>query len=208
MAVFVVPRGKPPQLLMNTDIGADKVDTMRPMWGPLPRWTVTGSTSTEPRARQERASSGSRCRSRDQGGDLVHSDAGRYGTAGPGRQAVTGQGADPADGGVSQTLSVFQRGGRWYAVSKRNEVSGPTWWGGRRRRPPGRGDRGTKVADLPSDPTTGELRYMPLAHPDLAARRLVLVSYKRNNTDAAKVNGDRSVPPAVREGDAAEWLGP
>ena len=47
------------------------------------------------------------------------------------------------------------------------------------------------MAKLPSDPQTGELRYMPLAHPDLMPDQAsVLVSYSRNNTDFKKVQGD------------------
>jgi hypothetical protein len=54
---------------------------------------------------------------------------------------------------------------------------------------PRRGDR--HWLDLPSDPTTGELRYMPLAHLDLIEdESSVMVSYSRNNTDSKKVTND------------------
>ncbi len=193
MAVFVVPRGKPPQLLMNSDIGADKVDTTRPMWGAAAAvdgdWVYLYGTA---RPAGKGIFGFSLQVARTKVADLVHSDRwqywdGRSWQAKPSRAKVL----IPADGGVSQTLSVFQRGGRWYAVSKRNEVLGTDLVVWTAPSPTGPWDRGTKVADLPSDPTTGELRYMPLAHPDLLREAgSVLVSYSRNNTDAAKVNGD------------------
>jgi hypothetical protein len=47
------------------------------------------------------------------------------------------------------------------------------------------------VAQPPSHPTTGKLRYLPLAHHDLIAdQKSVLVSFSRNNPDAAKVQDD------------------
>jgi len=124
--------------------------------------------------------------------DLVHTDRWQYWDGHRWQQDAARAGVlIPADGGVSQTLSVFERGGRWYAVSKRNEVLGTDLVVWQAPAPTGPWDRGTKVANLPSDPSTGELRYMPLAHPDLFPEATsVLVSYSRNNTDAAKVQGD------------------
>ncbi len=124
--------------------------------------------------------------------DLLHPDRWRYwdGTAWQGDPSHA-KVLIPYDGGVSQTLSVFQRGGRWYAVSKRDEVLGTDLVVWTAPSPTGPFDHGTKVASLPSDPSSGELRYMPLAHPTLMpSKDGVLVSYSRNNTDAAKVDGD------------------
>ena len=62
---------------------------------------------------------------------------------------------------------------------------------GRPPRRPDPFDSGTVVGHLPSDLKTGQLRYMPLAHPDLIPDPAsVLVSYSRNNTDVQKVEDD------------------
>ena len=97
----------------------------------------------------------------------------------------------PAQGGTSQTLSVFEDAGTWYALSKRDEFLGhdivvwsaPTPWGPF--------DGGTTVASLPSDPARGRLRYMPLAHPDLLPEPgTVVVSYSRNSTNLGRIAGN------------------
>ena len=90
--------------------------------------------------------------------------------------------------GVSQTLSVFPRGGRWYAVSKRDEFLGTdlTIWSA--PSPKGPFDDGRTIARIPSNSETGQLRYMPLAHPDLSSDpSTIVISYSRNNTDTSKV---------------------
>ena len=47
---------------------------------------------------------------------------------------------------------------------------------------------GRTLAKLPSNTATGELRYMPLAHPDLVPEKgTMVVSYSRNNTDTGAV---------------------
>jgi len=85
----------------------------------------------------------------------------------------------------------FPRGGRWYAVSKRDEFLGTDLVVWSAPAPTGPFDDGTVVGHLPSDLKTGELRYMPLAHPDLLPDPgSVLVSYSRNNTDLQKVEDD------------------
>jgi hypothetical protein len=193
MAVFVVPRGRTPQLVANQDIGPDDVDTTRPMWGAASAidgdWVYLYGTA-RPDAKGIFGFSLQVARTKVD--DLLHSDHwqywdGRSWQRDPSRAKVL----IPADGGVSQTLSVFQRGHQWYAVSKRNEVLGTDLVVWTAPSPTGPFDHGTKVASLPSDPTSGELRYMPLAHPTLLPEKdSVLVSYSRNNTDASKVQGD------------------
>ena len=92
---------------------------------------------------------------------------------------------------MSQTLSVFSRKGRWYAVSKRDEFLGSDLVIWSAPSPTGPFDSGTVVGKLPTDLKTGQLRYMPLAHPDLIPDpTTVLVSYSRNNTDVKKVEND------------------
>ena len=97
----------------------------------------------------------------------------------------------PALGGVSQTLSVFEQDGTWYALSKRDEFLGDkvTVWSA--PEPWGPFDGGRTVAWLPSDAVTGALRYMPLAHPDLFPEPgTVVISYSRNRTDLGEVLED------------------
>jgi hypothetical protein len=97
----------------------------------------------------------------------------------------------PAVGGVSQTLSVFERDGRWYAVSKRDEFLGTDLVIWSSPRPTGPFTAAPPVAQIPSDATQGRLRYMPLAHPDLLPQDgSVIVSYSQNETDVTKVGDD------------------
>jgi hypothetical protein len=192
-AVFVVPRGGTPQLIALRDVGPDSADPTRPMWGAATAdsegWlylygtarpddgTATGFSLRVARVRPE---------------ELLRPERWRYwdgaawvGTPGDAAELVT------SDGGVSQTLSVFERDGTWYAFSKRGEFLGndlvfwtaPAPWGPFTAQP--------AVAALPSNATTGELRYMPLAHPDLLPRDgSVLVSYSRNQADLGQVLQD------------------
>jgi hypothetical protein len=93
----------------------------------------------------------------------------------------------PAEGGVSQTLSVDNVGGEFVAISKRDGDVGdfvykwtaPNPWG-----------PWTAVKELsaPAGFETGKLKYAPLAHPEipLADGRL-LVSVSRNTTDLTKL---------------------
>ena len=90
----------------------------------------------------------------------------------------------PAQGGVSQTLSVDRIDGRWVAVSKRDGDLGnfvyvwtaPTPYG------PWTPRRGVAA---PAGFDTGELQYAPLAHPEVPlANGNLLVSISRNTTDS------------------------
>ena len=193
MAVFLVAPGKTPQLLAHRDIGPDRVDTARPMWGAAAAvdhgWVYLYGTS-RPKAKGIFGYALHVARTRPD--DLLRNEKWQYwdgrtwqGSASKAKVLIR------SDGGVSQTLSVFHRGNRWYAVSKRNEVLGTNLVVWTAPSPTGPWDSGTTVAALPSDPTTGELRYMPLAHPDLIKDPAsVIVSYSRNNTDATKVQND------------------
>lgn len=193
LALFVVPRGKAPQLLVNQDIGPDEVGTTRPMWGAAATivgdWMYLYGTAHP----STPGVFGFSLRvARTKVTDLLHSDRWQYWDGHSWQHdASRAKMLIPAQGGVSQTLSVFERGGRWYAVSKRDEFLGTDLVVWKARSPTGPFDSGTKVASLPSDLQSGALRYMPLAHPALLADPgSVLVSYSRNNTDAAKVEGD------------------
>ncbi|HEX5086395.1 MAG TPA: DUF4185 domain-containing protein [Nocardioides sp.] len=179
-----------PQLLTTTDLGADDPSPESPTWGAAAAldggWLYLYGTST-----------------RDLEG--VHGFALRVARVRPERvgdqsswRYWDGRGwrSDPSlamaliseYGGVSQTLSVWPQDGRWYVLSKQDEFLGSevvVWPGDA---PVGPFGPPQPVAELPCDPATGELRYMPLAHPQLLPEPgTVVVSYSRNFLDVGLV---------------------
>ena len=93
--------------------------------------------------------------------------------------------------GVSQTLSVFHRGDRWYALSKRDGDLGDqmAFWTAPRANRTLHAHRTGRA--LPADPTTGAITYMPLAHPQIFPQPGTMVtSYSNNNTDPQKIKDD------------------
>jgi hypothetical protein len=96
-----------------------------------------------------------------------------------------------AEGGVSQTLSVFERDGRWYAVSKRDEFLGHDLVVWTSSSPTGPFSPSRPVAQIPSDLDHHVFRYMPLAHPDLLPTPgHVVVSVSQNTDDLALLGAD------------------
>jgi hypothetical protein len=191
MAVFIVTRSRTPQLLDVRDIGDDDPDSNRPTWGAASAvsdgWIYLYGTAN-PRTASVFGFSLQVARVRPD--DLLDVSAWRYWDgerwqARPERSKTL----IPAEGGVSQTLSVFERDGRWYAVSKRDEFLGADLVIWSSPSPTGPFTAGPPVADIPSDVEQGRLRYMPLAHPDLLPQPdSVVVSYSQNETDVAKVD--------------------
>ncbi|MCK9824736.1 DUF4185 domain-containing protein [Nocardioides cavernae] len=181
------------------ELGADRRDPHRPAWGAAAaltrRWAYLYGTSTRPltgihgfalrvaRMRVEDVEVQSRWRYWD--GTTWNTDPE---SAAP---------LIPEVGGVSQTLSVFRSGGRWWAFSKRDEFLGTdlVLWSGSSPRGPFASPE--VVGRLACNERRGELRYMPLAHPELLPRRgTVVISWSRNNQDLAAVCGDpRLYPP-------------
>jgi hypothetical protein len=90
----------------------------------------------------------------------------------------------PAEGGVSQTLSVDQLGPeRFLAVSKRDGDLGDFVYTWEATTPHGPWSPHQGVP-APNDVDTGTLRYAPLAHPEVPlANGKLLVSISRNTTD-------------------------
>lgn len=186
VALFLVPAGETPQLLGQRDLGADLVDTTRPMWGAAVAvqgdWIYIYGT-----ARPTGATYGgfSLRVARVATDDVLHPTRWRY-WDGMSWQADPARAVElvAADGGVSQTLSIFRKQGHWYAVSKRDEVLGTDLALWRAPGPTGPFEVVDVPARIPSDAATGTLRYMPLAHPDLLPRPgSVVVSYSQNNSD-------------------------
>lgn len=193
VALYVVPRGETPQLVSRVDVGEDSADPARPMWGAATA-LADGWLHLYGTARPEAdAPTGFSLRvARVRPDDVLETDRWRY-WDGSAWVADPGAAAElvPAEGGTSQTLSVFERGGRWYAFSKRDEFLGSDLVFWTAPAPTGPFTAQPPVADLPSDSAGGELRYMPLAHPDLLPEAgSVLVSYSRNSTDVGRVLDD------------------
>lgn len=192
MAVFLVPRGETPQLLGVTDLGPDSDDTTRPRWGAAAA-EVGDQLYLYGTSRPATGSFGFALRvARVPVDDVLDLDAYRYwdGSAWV-ADADAALELIPAEGGVSSTLSVFERDGTWYAVSKRDEFLGTDLAIWTAPRPTGPFTLSSTVAKIPSDAVSGVLRYMPLAHPDLLPEPgTMVVSYSQNNLDYDKIVDD------------------
>ena len=192
LAVFVVPRGQTPQLITVRDLGADDDDVTKPEWGAAVandgRWRYLYGTS-----RPDQAGSGFSLRvARVRPDHILDQRKWRYWN-GSRWQTDPTKSIDliPAARGVSQTLSVFKQGATWYALSKRGDFLGTDLVVWRAAKPWGPFDEGATVGELPSDGVTGEMRYMPLAHPELFPEPgTMVVSYSRNQTDVGAVITD------------------
>ena len=138
MAVFVVLRGGTPQLVAQQDVGPDDKDTARPQWGAAAAvhggWVYLYGTARP----QEQGVFGFSLRVARARPDHILERTSWQFWDGSRWQAKADQAKEliAADQGVSQTLSVFPRNGRWYAVSKRDEFLGTSSWCGRHPRRP------------------------------------------------------------------------
>lgn len=203
LAVFVVPVGETPQLIGTKDFGRDDVNSARPEWGAAlaldDGWlyaygtarpadgSTLGFSLRVARVRPDDALDQSKWRYWD--GSSWHADA---------DYAVD---VIPASVGVSQTLSVFHQDDRWYAVSKLGGDLGDQLAFWTAPGPTGPFTLAGPVATLPSDAASGEVTYMPLAHPDLLpVPGTMVVSYSRNNTDFSKIQADPTLyrPTLIR----------
>lgn len=193
VAKFVVPRGGTPELVSVHDAGPDRVDTDRPMWGAAAvvdaGWVYVYGTARPADAGLNGFSlrvARTRPESITDPTTWRYWDGHAWSRSERAAAVLIGY-----RGGVSQTLSVFKVGTRWYALSKRNEVLGTdlTIW--EAPSPTGPFVAAPPSASIPSDAVTGTLRYMPLAHPDLLPEKgTVVVSYSVNNTDFRVVRND------------------
>lgn len=196
LALFVVRRGATPQLVAVRDLGPDSTSTARPAWGAAVTvqdgWVYVYGTARPNDAAKRLVFGFSLQVARVRPDDITRPERWRYWDGfrwqrSPGRASTL----IGAQGGVSQTLSVFERDGRWYAVSKRDEFLGSDLVIWSAPGPTGPFTPSLPVAQIPSDPQRGELRYMPLAHPDLLPEPgSVVVSYSQNVTDLGRLGND------------------
>lgn len=99
----------------------------------------------------------------------------------------------PAEGGVSQTLSVDRLDDHWVAVSKRDGDLGDFVYVWTAHAPYGPWTPRKGVA-APAGFDTGKLKYAPLAHPEVPlADGKLLVSISRNTTDPQRLLEDPEV---------------
>lgn len=193
VAVFVVAPGLAPQLADVRDLGADSTDPDRPAWGAATAvhggWLYLYGTANP---RQDFVFGFSLRVARVRPDDILDRSAWRYWDGQDwSRSSTDAVELIAAEGGTSQTLSVFEQDGTWYALSKRDEFLGTDVVVWSAPSPQGPFDDGQAVATLPSDAAQGLLRYMPLAHPDLLPKPgTMVVSYSRNRTDIEDVIDD------------------
>jgi len=193
VAVFVVPVGGTPQLIVTQDLGPDDADTERPEWGAAlafaDGWLYAYGTAHP----SDGGALGFSMRvARVRPDDVLDASAWRY-WDGSSWQSDPDRAAEviPARGGVSETLSVFHQGDRWYAFSKLDGDLGDQLVFWTAPAPTGPFTPTGPVATVRSDPTTGEVTYMPLTHPGFLPRKgTMVVSYSRNNTDFSKTEAD------------------
>ena len=99
----------------------------------------------------------------------------------------------PADGGVSQTLSVDEVDGSVVAVSKKDGDLGSTVATWVSSSPVGPWTRSAAL-EAPFLTGTDEFAYAPLAHPEISlASGNLLVSISRNTTDLARLRQDPTI---------------
>jgi len=194
VVIYFVPAGETPQLVSVTDVSEDRADVTRPMWGAATA-VHDGMAYLYGTARPNDIQAGtgfSLAVARVPVAHVSDETAWEYWTG-----STWGVDQDLAatlirdKDGVSQTLSVFKKDDRWFALSKRNEFLGQDVVIWSAPAPTGPFLPNPPVTTLPFDAASGVLRYMPLAHPDLLPRPdTVVMSYSRNRTDASEVRRD------------------
>jgi len=193
IALFRVDRGATPQLLHVVDLEPDDPSRQRPTWGAAGAmhggWLYLYGTSNPEkplvfgwslsvaRMRIDDVTDMSRWQFWD--GHAWQKDASKAATL------------IPAVGGVSQTLSVVEQHGTWYAISKRDDFLGSDLVVWSSPTPEGPFTAGPALAHIPSSADGTTLRYMPLAHPDLLPKDgTMVVSVSRNSDSLALIDQD------------------
>lgn len=188
LVTFEVPTGRMPQLVDQVPLSPDSHDPRVPTWGAA-MWDHDGKThvfGTASNASKTTAGWSLHV-ARTDPGDLGDQDSWEYWTGSEwSAEAPSAAGARaaqliPADQGVSHVLSVFERNGVWYALSKEGDFTGDrlaVW----------KADAVTgpweKHPVRPLENTDGIQRYTPLAHPDFdTPSGSLLISWSESPVD-------------------------
>ncbi|MCL3838620.1 DUF4185 domain-containing protein [Aeromicrobium duanguangcaii] len=192
VAIFDVESGQGPVLQRVVDLGKDDPDPSRPTWGAA--GAIVGDTvylyGTS--RSSENGFGWAVSVARATLTDITDQSTWRY-WDGSRWQRDEDRAATLIDqqDGVSQTFSVFREGDSWYALSKQSDFVGTDLVLWKAPSPTGPFTALPPVAKIPS--TSSELRYMPLAHPDLFPEPgTMVVSVSRNTTD-----GDVQADPSL-----------
>jgi len=188
VATYFVPLGKPPELISVTDLGVDSPSRTTVGWGAATSASDDGYVYVFGTANpEEPLVFGWSVRvARTEPADLVNPRAWEYWT---GEEWSTSPDASApviaAEGGVSQTFSVIERDGQWYAISKRDGDLGSELAVWSAPMPWGPFTDPVSVGRIPNDDEPSILRYMPLAHPEArqSSPRHMMVSVSRNSLD-------------------------
>lgn len=193
VAVFRVELGATPQLQAVTDLGPDRATRTEPTWGAaaavVDDWVYLYGTANP---EDDLVFGWSLSVARTRLADIADPSRWRYwdGRAWKGDPDEAAVLVDPV-GGVSQTLSVFESGGTWYALSKQDEFLGDALMVWTAPSPTGPFTAQEPLASIPSQEDGSLLQYMPLAHPDLLPRPgTMVVSVSRNTTRLGLVDQD------------------
>ena len=188
LATFEVPTGRMPSLVKHTPLAPDPEDHRVPTWGAA-MWDDGGKTYVFGTASNEdKSTSGwslhvARTDPETLGdqGDWEYWDGSQWSSTAPSSSESTAAELIPAEQGVSHVLSVFEREGTWYAVSKEGDFTGgrlAVW----------KADSVTgswkKHIVRPLENTDGIQRYTPLAHPDFSTPSgRLLISWSESPED-------------------------
>lgn len=193
VAILSVPDAGTPSLRRVVDLGPDSPDDRSPTWGAAVArgrgWIYVYGTSTRPIPGLH----GFALRvARTRAGSIADPGSWRYWDGETWRRDARRAVAVLHERrGVSQTLSVFRQGRRWWALSKQDEFLGTVLAVWPAPHPWGPFGAPVPLRRIPCDTSTGELTYMALAHPGLLPRPgTVVVSWSRNNPDVREVCAD------------------
>lgn len=171
LATFEVPTGRSPRLISHTKL-TSAPDATHPTWGAA-MWESGGQiylygTATD----QAKSTAGWSLRvARTAPGNLSDPSAWEFWNGSTwvrgDPEAARGDAAAlvPAENGVSHVLSVFERGGSWYALSKEGDYLGETLAVWKAPSPTGPFTK-HRMSSLANDSKIR--RYTPLAHTDFA----------------------------------------
>lgn len=185
LATFQVPTNRTPRLVSHAHLGGSTSDPRTPTWGAA-MWESGGHIyvyGTASNATKSTAGWSLRV-ARTTPGRLGNPsaweywDGSRWVAGDPSAARRDAAALVPAEQGVSHVLSVFERDGSWYALSKEGDYLGDTLAVWKAPSPTGPFTK-HRVAGLAND--SAIRRYTPLAHPDFATSSgRLLVSYSQS----------------------------